>query len=215
MNMDKKEQIMLEHYRGLISERKFDEYDVYAFLIFIRRHIIKNSNYQYIAEFSNLIAHRGRDRGIVVNCIANAVRNGYKLKNGTREIEGYNGIGYSDYSKELYCLGQEFNLCFDDNCIKEFLICIFSITQFTEYEFDENCIGRMLLFQGKKDGKHILAMATSENNSKKDNAGCVCFSLIEIDGFKKDYFAGLITDPVQALRVDGKLRLLDSTGIIL
>ena len=62
---------MLEHYKNVIENRSFAEYDILGFLIFIRRHLNKDN--VYIREFADLIAHRERDRGIVVDCITASI----------------------------------------------------------------------------------------------------------------------------------------------
>ena len=49
MAFDKKEQKILEHYKMLLENSLFDEYDILAFLIFLRRHLDKN-RYQCVAE---------------------------------------------------------------------------------------------------------------------------------------------------------------------
>ena len=65
MRFDKKERFMFEHYKKILEERLFDEYDILGFLIFIRRHI-SDSEYPYIRDFADLIAHRNRKRGKVM-----------------------------------------------------------------------------------------------------------------------------------------------------
>ena len=62
-NMDDKAKKILEHYRKVIEDEDFDEYDILGFLIFIRSYLGENMN--IIREFSDLVAHRERNKGIV------------------------------------------------------------------------------------------------------------------------------------------------------
>ena len=43
--MDIKEKKMLQHYKNIIENRCFDEYDILGFLIFIRWHLGNNQKY--------------------------------------------------------------------------------------------------------------------------------------------------------------------------
>ena len=55
--MDKKANDIFKHYKYVIENRKFDEYDILGFLIFVRNFISKDK-YKYIYEFTDLVAHR-------------------------------------------------------------------------------------------------------------------------------------------------------------
>ena len=111
--MDLKAKFMLKNYKELIENRAFDEFDILGFLIFIRSFIYKNSKYKLIEEFADLVAHRERNQGIAMKCIANAIDNKYLCKANSKEIEGYNGIDEDEWKnqcivnkkmcKNLYC----------------------------------------------------------------------------------------------------------------
>ena len=49
--MDLKANFIREHYKKLIENREFDEFDILGFLIFIRSFIKPNKQYPLIEEF--------------------------------------------------------------------------------------------------------------------------------------------------------------------
>ena len=166
--MDIKAIKILSHYREKIENRLFDEYDILGFLIFIRSYIHSKVNiYKYIIEFADLIAHRERDRGITMNNISAAINNNYECIENTNLIKGYNGIKEKDWNNEWELIGEEFNINIDKNIIREITLCIFSLSQKSEFsntkgekgiiEFDalpEGAIG-LLTTEGYKNSLFI------------------------------------------------------------
>ena len=65
-----KNDVILSHYKYLIENYLFDEYDILGFLIFIREQI-DDSRCHFVKEFCDLIAHRTRDEGIIKDNIKN------------------------------------------------------------------------------------------------------------------------------------------------
>lgn len=55
--IDFKEQLILDHYKDILQDRTFDEYDILGFLITVWHHLKKDS---CIHELADLIAHRVR-----------------------------------------------------------------------------------------------------------------------------------------------------------
>ena len=53
--MDLKANFIMEHYKKLIENREFDEFDILGFLIFIRSFIKPNKQYLLIEEFADLV----------------------------------------------------------------------------------------------------------------------------------------------------------------
>lgn len=100
---------MLEHYKNVIENRSFAEYDILGFLIFIRRHLNKDN--VYIREFADLIAHRARDRGIVVDCITASIENNYQTEKGSKKVIGYNGLHYEQWEKGMDFFGRKIRNC--------------------------------------------------------------------------------------------------------
>ena len=120
--MDLKATVILKYYKRLLESRKFVEFDILGFLIFIRSFIHKNQKYTLIREFADLVAHRERNQGIVMDCVRNAIDNNYLCIKNTNKIQGYTGINENDWKKEWNELGDEFNIIFDDNIIKGIIL---------------------------------------------------------------------------------------------
>lgn len=207
MNMDKKEIIMLERYKRVIENRDFDEYDILGFLIFVRRHIKSECN--YIQEFADLIAHRERDRGIVISCISAAIDNEYRTKNNGKEILDYHGIKIKTWNKQWEILGEEFGIELDKALIEEITLCIFSLAQFTQYDDEKGHSGKIDIFQNR-DGAIVLT--TSENNPHSLYIG---FAKSGKYDFSRELSAGYMEKPVETVRVNGVLRLRDEDGYII
>lgn len=206
LELDKKEQLISTHFKNIIEKREFDEYDIYGFLIFIREHIKSES--KVVIEFCDLIAHRKRNQGIVKRCIEVAESNNYKTIPNTNIVSGYKGIRYDMLKTELECILELFGIDFSDDTIKEIVICIFSLTQFSKYEWKDG-VGEIILSQGK-GGKLSLYTDSGKKNSLR-----VCFSELEGIDFKKEFSWGIIDLPVETTRKDGKLRLFDGTDYII
>ena len=68
-----------------------------------------------------------------MDCIRNAIDNNYLWIKNTNKIQGDTGINENDWKKEWNELGNEFNIIFDDNIIKEITLCIYSLAQKTAY----------------------------------------------------------------------------------
>lgn len=99
-NMDEKAIKILEHYKIIIENENFDEYDILGFLIFSRNYLDKNL--KCIGEFTDLIVHRNRDRGIVMNNIKNTIKNNYAYNEETNKVIDYKGIGEKEWGDEWY-----------------------------------------------------------------------------------------------------------------
>ncbi len=105
--MDAKGIKILNHYRELIEDKNFDEYDILGFLIFIRDYI--KEDYHYITEFANLIAHRERRQGVVMNCIIGAIENQYQTKKDGKTVIGYSGMRYETWVNEWKRFADQYN----------------------------------------------------------------------------------------------------------
>lgn len=207
--MDKKEKLILKHYRVLIESNEFDEYDILGFLIFIRRHLNYNE-YPNIREFSDLIAHRIRDRGRVNECIVVAIEGEYQTEKNSKIIRGYNGMDYKLWVNEWKNIGNIIDIKFSDEIIEDLTVCVFSLAQFTCYNDKEHRgSGRLELFIGK-DGS--LALATTEGNPR---SLYICYSMFGNFTTCREISAGHLRNPVEAVRVNGKIRLKDSEGYII
>ncbi|MBR4779845.1 MAG: hypothetical protein IK014_00635 [Lachnospiraceae bacterium] len=205
--MDDKEKIICLHYKKLIEDENFDEYDILGFLIF-SRNIIRARKLKNLLEFADLIAHRNRNKGKVMEAIKIANLNAYELIEGTNQLKGYLGIPGSVLEKEIISLLKvldiEIRSC---RVIHDFILCIFSLTQFSVYE-NEQISGRVILFQSRNK----LALITVEDDIKAPYA---CFSILDKCEFSHIYSGGYINSPVEAIRVEGKLRLKNRDGYII
>lgn len=207
--MDIKEQQIMQHYKELIEKRKFDEYDILGFLIFIRERISENI-YPDIKEFAHLIAHRERYKGIINECIVSAIANGYKTIEGSRTVIGYHGMEYETWKREWGKLGKEFNIILDAESIEEITLCVFSLAQFSTYNDKKGRgSGVVKLFVGRDNS---LALVTTEG---KEESLYVCFSKFGKVKLYREIPAGIMRNPVEAVRRKGELWLKDKDGYIL
>ena len=97
MVLDTKERVILKHYKEIIENHLFDEYDILGFLIYIREKLDKG-NFKFIPEFADLVAHRHRDKGIVMDNIREAIINDYQRENN--KVKRYHGIKWKTWRKE-------------------------------------------------------------------------------------------------------------------
>lgn len=161
MNYDEKEKLMINHYFDLIVKDEFTEYDILGFLIVLRQGLDKE-RYQYIFDFSNLIAHRNRDRGVAMDAIKGAIKNNYRFVNGTKKIQGYHGIPYDEWVSEWKSLAEYFSADISDETIHDITICVFSLAQNTLYDHKEKTriySGKIELFASKN---RELALSTHD-----------------------------------------------------
>lgn len=217
LSMDSKEKIILTHYQNLLRSRRFDEYDILGFLIFVRRHI-NIKTFPFILEFSNLIAHRKRSRGIVMDAIKNAIQSNYKLtekdecdpNHKVGSIQAYCGISEQEWRNEWERLLKYFDIEFQTTLFMEISICIFSLAQNSEYEYTDKknrrYTGKIELFLFS-DG--YLGLCTTEGTPYSCT---ICFAKIgpvisekEIQGFP-------IYSPVETFRENGVLHLQEISG---
>lgn len=213
MTFDTKEKLILSHYRLVLEERTFDEYDLLGFLIFIRRHINASpGSFPAIKDFSDLIAHRSRDKGRVMDSIGNAISNNYCIKRGTQKVKGFAGIQYASWKKEWITLGNAYSINFTSQAILEITLCIFSLSQYTEHKrLKDGSVqsGKIDLYQATNG---YLALVTNEGTRTSLN---VCFFKAGPFVFETRYEAGHVKEPVETIRVEGHLRLKTSNGYII
>ncbi len=201
-----KNDVILNHYRNLIENYLFDEYDILGFLIFIREQIreqIDKTKYHPILEFCDLIAHRDRDRGEIRDSIQNAINNSYQ-RNERGKVEGYHGIDWELWKNEWKIIGDKFNINFEkdnDKLLKEITICIFSLAQDTIYKNNEkNIIGKVSVFIGNNKD---IALVTMENTSSPVIVFMICGQFKNID----NEYEGFIEYPLETKREEKSLCL--------
>lgn len=209
MCLDVKAQAMLAHYKRIIEEKSFDEYDILGFLIFIRSYL-KRGKYKFIFEFSNLIAHRNRNRGLITNSIKGGAKKSYKTKENSRFVIGYSGMSEDAWENEWKKLGKDLAICIDTSIILEITMCVFSLSQFSEYTFTvdtgeartkEKHTGKVILFL---HGKNQLSLHTTEIGHY---APFVCFARYGPYKHLHTFDNGRIDQAVETFRENGELHL--------
>lgn len=205
--MDLKAMFILKHYRELLENRKFTEFDILGFLIFIRSFIDKNPKYRLIEEFADLVAHRERERGIAMDCIAIAIDNKYRCKDNSKEIQGYDGIDENYWKKEWNNLGSEFRITINDGIIKEITLCIYSLAQKTIYADKKEHKGTIEFGADSRTGE--IALLTTEG---RNDSLFVCFA--KYNGYKVDSrYEGIpIKKIIHTDRNSNELKLLDNSN---
>ena len=168
--MDEKEKLLIEEYKHKFSNNSFIEYDIYGFLILIRNYIKKHkSTYPYIIEFCDLIAHRKRDRGLIMDAISSAIESKYKIDN-SEKIALVNGIDEEEWLKEWKKISQNLKLNLTERNIDEIIMCIFSLSHDTAYDnyklakLGHKHRGKVKIFQ---DNNHNLYIGGHAN--RKDS----------------------------------------------
>lgn len=205
-----KSDVILKHYREIIEERKFDEYDILGFMIFIRKFIERDNGLKRITDFANLIAHRDRNRGIAMDAIQGAIDNNYRLKDNSREVEGYQGIQYSEWDKEWCFLGKIFNIRMNNAIIKEIGLCFISLAQDTIYtrkEDGKDYYGKMDVFCF--DNK--ISLSTNEGHSKSLQ---VIFFVIDGIVISDGWDCPHLIEGVETKRINGDLKLFYEGNIV-
>ena len=211
MNYDEKERLMISHYFDLLIRNDFTEYDLLGFLIVLRRGLNKKK-YGCIFDFSNLIAHRNRDRGIAVNAIKGAIQNEYQFVDGTKKIQGYHGIHYDKWVSEWKSLAEYFSFDISDETIHDITICVFSLAQNTIYDCGkkkngkDHYHGEIELFAAKNREVMLSIHELNEENTY------IWFASTSNKPIK-DLLP--INATVETFRENGILHLRTSTGDIL
>lgn len=193
--MNAKELINLEHYRYLIENRKFNEYDIIGFLVLIREHLDQKIN-PIFYDIANGTAHRKRNKGRIYDSIYFAILNHYRINN-KNQVNGYDGILKEEWDKECLNIGKQFNIKITPIVFKELAICMMSIIHRSEYVTNNKSINKSISIKGS-----IEIMTECDNisllTSDDINKITVCFMKVEnIIVLKKNSF---ILEPVETYR---------------
>lgn len=208
--MNEKELINLEHYRQLIENRKFDEYDIIGFLILVRQYLSLEKNPIFF-EVANGIAHRERNQGKIYDSIYFSISNNYLIDNNGH-VQGYNGVQDEKWKKECKSISEQFDIKITPIISIELAICIFSILHRSNYITDDRSNNKLIKIKGSieiitKDDN--VSLVTSDDKNKR----CICFMKIKnIDIIKKNYF---VLTPVETYRKNKFLFLKEKDKDIL
>ena len=112
--MDLKEWCLFNHYKKFTKEysdyikkygedsdintRHYNTINNGEMLSFRSNNKVNDNNLENILEFANLVAHRERTRGKILNCIKAAKDNNYNVIN--KKVEGYSGIREQEWYRE-------------------------------------------------------------------------------------------------------------------
>ena len=131
--MDKKETLLINQYKNKFKNNTFTETDIYGFLILIRNYINKhNTSYKYILEFCDLVAHRKRNKGLIMNAIIKTIENNYQInKKGKLHADLITEI---DWKRQWIKLSESLKLDLTDRNIDEITMSIYSLAAGTVYD---------------------------------------------------------------------------------
>lgn len=160
MDFDIKEELLLRNFKELFEEEIFDENDIIAFYIFVRRHINQGNDFPYIKEMGDTIAHRKRNKGYVKDAMRAAIENRYQPEHGSTAVKGYHGMCYDRWKEEWNALGHRLNIHFSETAIRDIMICTFSILHFSRYDIDDHH-GHIEIMQA---ANNTLTLITTEDH---------------------------------------------------
>ena len=138
---DAKEKQLLDYYYYKLQAESFDEKDIFAYFILIRRFLKGDS---WLLEISHLIAHRQREKGKIFE----------DLKVVSRISPSHSGAVPNVVAMDVSEFTQEFHsfLCemgyapLADKIISDILLCVYSILQFSNYVRRGACVGQVRIF---------------------------------------------------------------------
>ena len=197
-----KDNVILNHYKYILENYLFDEYDILGFLIYIRENLDKSSCHS-ILEFCDLIAHRKRNQGIIRENLVNSINKKYET-NKNNKVKGYNGIVWKTWLKEWKKVQEDFGIdILKDNqkLLKQITICIISLAQDSKYYDKDVIIGTVMPVIAKGN---YLCLTTTEG---KLDSLFVC--LLKCGKFQniKNISGGIINNPLETKRENGNLVL--------
>lgn len=184
--MNEKELSNLEHYKWLIENRRFDEYDIMGFLVLIREYLDQKKN-PIIFDIANGTAHRKRSKGKIYDSIYFAILNHYSIDDDGH-VEGYHGVLDSEWKLECFYLSKQFDIKITRIISLELAVCMFSIIHRSRYETDNKSVNKEISIKGSIEmmtGNNSLSILTSDDINKIT----ICFMKIKnIEIIKKDQF---------------------------
>ena len=205
--MDIKESNMLKHYKQLIENREFDEYDIYAFLILIRDHIPKGK-LKIFRDFADAVAHREKNKGIMVDNIKNCIINNYQKSNGAK-VKDYTSFSIKSWNNQLKQLMNIFDIKTNKIIIKELTVCIFSIFQnLILKDKNDNILGEIVMLANHTCNEIYLCTSEIDNDFSK-----VCFIKQNNIIISQELLEIMKYSPAEAIREDRILKLKNRKGI--
>ncbi len=196
-SMDNEAKNILKKYKAKIEKRQFNELDILGLLIFLRSYTEGcKRKYPYLREFMDLIAHRKRDRGSIMDNLINVKKNNYQLDKNKKLVD-VKGIKESEWKTEIEDLLSDFNINSNDKIIKEITLCIYVLANNTEYEKIVDGIlykGEVTIIVDKKNSNIGLSYTESS-----DKPHC-CFALYGKYKFTNESNDILLKDDIELKR---------------
>lgn len=200
LDLDLKEMQLRYNLYQKILNNKFDESDIYAFLILMRNEFEKDS---WLFELSNLIAHRERDRGFVFNNLKSANESYFYLplsewddhqRQSRKVLFDFQSINNEDFLKSFNKAIRKFDYSeISEHQIYDILLCIFSLMQFSKYESDYNYYGTLQIM--------ITENEVSINTYLNEKSPMICMGLINNVYTKSNIeFIHVSDKPIEVLR---------------
>lgn len=215
LDFDIKEKQLLDFYCDKIKQRIFDEHDIYVFYILIRGHLensekydLKNTSnfrkYKWISELGDLIAHRKRNSGVVLQNIVKALQNGYQTITGSKQLIDYKGISDGELQNEFSSLFSELNIQVTPQILDEIVLCTFSILQNSRYiDTKTKITGEVKLIQ-YKDGLGLITVGNPQNG----NQPWICLAKLKGQFMTHDFPCWYnIKKPIEVIRHNGELAI--------
>ena len=202
----KKEMLILNHYKQILEGQSFDEFDLIGFFIFIRSFIDKGS-YPNIYEICDTVAHRARNQGKANTGIKNIIQNQYRTKNGSKELQGANGISEQAWKDEWIQFGNANSIRITDSIVRDISLCVLSLLQNVQMQDNQSNVIAVLKIVKSQDA---LSVAVTEGH---DGSLFVVFFIVRV--LTEPIPDQIIDDAVYTVRTNGKLRLLTENQMLI
>ena len=203
--MNKKEKLNLSKFKKIIEKRKFDEYDIIAFLITIRAYL-KRKKTPFVYDFADGVAHRKRNQGNAFESIMKSAQNKYIL-NEYGKVEKYNGMEYETWKNEWYIIADLFEIEITPIIVSEITLCIFSIFQFTEFEYCKKQIKDNPEYANFKGSFELIIDENSNLSLSTFSNKAVCFGRLDDVEVEEKYKNKYLFEPVETIRIKKRLYL--------
>ncbi|AWQ16945.1 hypothetical protein C1N92_19745 [Bacillus velezensis] len=211
--MDSKEKQLFYYYYEKFRNSTFEEYDVYAFLILIRRHCPDNRS---ISELADFIAHRDKSRGYIKEYLEELKDKFNKIYNNSVEkqmkIKVEEVFTFKEIKNGLNSVFKKFNLEeLNIDIINDFLLCLLSILQDIKIYHKKKEIGKLSL--GITSKKVVLVGSVKISREQKEVIDVVFPVLSCKNNYKRikklDKFDSPYTFPkiICVKRINGKLEI--------
>lgn len=178
--MDAKESQLFDNLYWRLSEKTFNEIDVYCFFILLRAYAKPNG---WLQELGHSVAHRRRNRGILFDKFETLHKYIFTQEHNKESylsvMEGIPALNLSRLKFEINTILEGFDKpIFDDSIIEQIMLYTLSLMQTSLYEKDD-VRGRLFTFF---TDEYAALMANLDN----DSSPFYCFAKLDIHISTKD-----------------------------